>query len=356
MMKKPLVSLLVPICNVEKYLRECLDSAAGQTLKDIEIICINDGSTDSSLDIIQEYASRDDRFIVIDKPNSGYGDSMNKGLSAARGDYIGILESDDFFELDALETLYSAAEKYDAEVVKSDFYLYWSEPSPKNVRFKWVDSRLAGHINPQIEREVFYRKPSIWSAIYKKSFLVDNDISFLPSPGASYQDAGFNFKVWSSCKNAVLIDRPLLHYRQDNERSSVNSPGKVFCVCDEYQEMNSYLDSHHLDRPYLRNILARMKFDTYEWNYDRLVPALRSEFVPRMIDDLKMDEQLGRVDLNIFEPSKRLNRALLLLDAELYACKRESDGATSRSERFKRLLSCGGFGSAIKLIYYRMVL
>ena len=190
----PSISLLVPICNVERYLRECLDSAQGQTLTDIEIICINDGSTDSSLEIINEYASRDDRFIVIDKPNSGYGDSMNKGLSIAKGEYVGILESDDFFEPDALELMYKAAKSVDAQVVKADFFLFWSTPDVRNDRFMWVDSRIAGHINPQVEREVFYRKPSIWSAIYKREFLIENDVTFLPSPGASYQDAGFNFK------------------------------------------------------------------------------------------------------------------------------------------------------------------
>lgn len=350
----PSISLLVPICNVERYLRECLDSAQGQTLTDIEIICINDGSTDSSLEIINEYASRDDRFIVIDKPNSGYGDSMNKGFSIAKGEYVGILESDDFFEPDALELMYKAAKSVDAQVVKADFFLFWSTPDVRNDRFMWVDSRIAGHINPQVEREVFYRKPSIWSAIYKREFLIENDVTFLPSPGASYQDAGFNFKVWSSCTNAVLIDKPILHYRQDNEKSSVNSPGKVFCVCDEYEEMNKYLDTHHLDRPYLRAILSRMKFDTYEWNFDRLVPELREEFVPRMIEDLKHDEELGRVDLSIFDPGKRINRALLLHDSKLYAIKRASDGVQSRSDRFKSLVKHGGVLAALKIALFRL--
>ena len=350
----PSISLLVPICNVERYLRECLDSAQGQTLTDIEIICINDGSTDSSLEIINEYASRDDRFIVIDKPNSGYGDSMNKGLSIAKGEYVGILESDDFFEPDALELMYKAAKSVDAQVVKADFFLFWSTPDVRNDRFMWVDSRIAGHINPQVEREVFYRKPSIWSAIYKREFLIENDVTFLPSPGASYQDEGFNFKVWSSCTNAVLIDKPILHYRQDNEKSSVNSPGKVFCVCDEYQEMNKYLDTHHLDRPYLRAILSRMKFDTYEWNFDRLVPELREEFVPRMVEDLKHDEELGRVDLSIFDPGKRINRALLLHDPKLYAIKRASDGVQSRSDRFKSLVKHGGVLAAFKIALFRL--
>ena len=88
-MKK--ISILIPCCNVEKYIRECLESIRVQTHTNIEVICINDGSTDGTGDIIDEYVASDARFKVIHKPNSGYGDSMNKGLEAATGDYIGIV-------------------------------------------------------------------------------------------------------------------------------------------------------------------------------------------------------------------------------------------------------------------------
>ncbi|MFR2030199.1 MAG: glycosyltransferase family 2 protein [Collinsella sp.] len=124
MLKNPKVSILVPICNVERYLRECLNSLVNQTLREIEIICINDGSTDSSLSIIREYERRDTRIVVIDKPNSGYGDSMNKGIELARGEYIGIVESDDFASLNMFETLYKEAVKNDLDVVRSNYYAH----------------------------------------------------------------------------------------------------------------------------------------------------------------------------------------------------------------------------------------
>lgn len=333
-MTSPLVSVLVPIYNVERYLRECLDSLERQTLSEIEIICINDGSTDSSRAIIQDYLDRDSRFKVIDKANSGYGASMNMGLDKCTGEYIGIVESDDFIDSDAFEKMYLAAKKYDAQVVKSDFYLYWSYPNEVNRRFGWVDEIIEGHINPQVERDVFYRKPSIWSAIYKRSFITDNDINFLETPGASYQDAGFNFKVWASSDNAVLINDAYLHYRQDNEASSVNSPGKVFCVCDEYAEMHRYLDSRWQDRTYLRSILARMKFDSYEWNYDRLSVDLKKEFLPRMREEIRLDEQLGYLDLRDFDSNKATARALLLKDYTLYAADHESSSQPSLLSRF----------------------
>ena len=119
----PEISVLIPIYNVESYLEECLDSLRAQTFRDFEAICINDGSTDGSRDIIQKYLDLDSRFKVIDKPNSGYGASMNLGLEQATGTYLAILESDDKFEPNALEFLYQTATQHEAEVVKADFWL-----------------------------------------------------------------------------------------------------------------------------------------------------------------------------------------------------------------------------------------
>lgn len=353
MSDSPMVSLLVPIYNVERYLEECLDSAVNQTLKDIEIICINDGSTDSSPDIIRRYMANDGRVRMIDKANSGYGSSMNMGLDAATGKYIGILESDDYLELDALEVMVAAAEKYQAEVVKTDFFLFWSDPDVINKRFYWVDEVIEGHINPQIEREVFYRKPSIWSAIYNRGFLKKNDIRFLETPGASYQDAGFNFKVWANTTNAVLINRAFLHYRQDNEASSVNSPGKVFCVCDEYAEMHRYLDSHCNSKAYLRAILAKMRFDTYEWNYDRLSPELRKQFLPKMREDVLSDIENGYTDLTIFDFNKRFNLNALCNSCDLYEAKISSAGEGSSIKKALRVLRNYGPATMLSLARIR---
>ena len=120
-MKK--ISILVPCCNVEKYIRECLESIRVQTHTNIEVICINDGSTDGTGDIIDEYVASDARFKVIHKPNSGYGDSMNKGLEAATGDYIGIVESDDWIDPNMYEVLYQTAEAENRSITQQTIYL-----------------------------------------------------------------------------------------------------------------------------------------------------------------------------------------------------------------------------------------
>ena len=116
----PKVSVVVPVYNVEKYLRECLDSLLAQKLKDIEIIVVNDGSTDSSADIAAEYAARDSRVRLISKENEGYGKTMNRGFSEARGEYVGIVESDDFADPRMFKDMYKFAKKHDLDLVKAN--------------------------------------------------------------------------------------------------------------------------------------------------------------------------------------------------------------------------------------------
>lgn len=350
----PKVSLLIPIYNVERYLRQCLDSAVNQTLRDIEIICINDGSTDGSRAIIGEYASKDDRIRVIDKENSGYGCSMNMGIDAASGNYIGILESDDFFEPDALELLYRAAEQAKAPVAKADFYLYWSMPQEKNEAFGWVVDADPSVVRPLEYAEVFFRKPSIWSAIYSRDFLMSNGIRFLETPGASYQDAGFNFKVWACAETVALVPKRVLHYRQDNEASSVNSPGKAFCVCDEYREMARFVDSidDEEKKDALKRIIVRMRFDVYMWNYERLNEQLQLEFLEVMREDFAKENQEGLYDEFMFDEGKRAKRSLILLHPDIFHLQHSRYASRGKLDTFKRYCRAGGPGYALKAFWH----
>ncbi len=299
----PLVSVLVPICNVEAYLERCLESARAQTLRDIEVICINDGSTDGSLKIIESFVARDGRFRVIDKPNSGYGDSMNQGIDAARGTYVAILESDDFLDPEALEFMVQRCEQDSLDLIKCNFWLHWSDPGAErlgrhDVYFPAVSTRmeLMGPHRPVDVPEIFWAKASIWSALYRRSFLNENGIRFLPTPGASFQDTSFTFKVFACARRAAYSSRAFLHYRQDNEKSSVNNPGKVFCVCDEHAEISRFLVE---DRPDLRAALdpirAKVKFYNYRWNYYRLAPELRGEFLERFSAEMREELEAGTV-------------------------------------------------------------
>ena len=121
----PSVSVVVPIYNVERYLPQCLEALCSQTLRDLEIVAVNDGSTDGSLSVLQEWARKDERIVIVDKPNSGYGASMNCGIEAARGAYIGIVEPDDFPERDMFKRLLRMAQRHDCDLVKCNFFEHY---------------------------------------------------------------------------------------------------------------------------------------------------------------------------------------------------------------------------------------
>ena len=299
MKKQPKISILLPCYNVEKYVRQCLDSVINQTLKDIEIICINDGSKDSTLSILKEYAQKDSRIQIIDKANSGYGDSMNQGLKKAAGEYIGIVESDDFAELNMFEVLYNTALQNNVDVVKSNFwgYLTKDNSNTKNVVIPEQDANQV--LCPREHQGIFWSAPCIWAAIYKRDFLVKNKINFLPTPGASYQDTAFNFKVWLMAEKAYFLNDAFLHYRQDNENSSVNSPGKVFCVCDEYHEIEKYAK----ESPYyeeIKYLIPILKYGCYNWNFERLNFNLKRRFFKVFSSEYKKSFADGLIAKDIF--------------------------------------------------------
>ena len=300
------VSILVPICNVERYLRECLSSLLAQTLEDIQIICIDDGSTDSSPQILDEFRKRDSRIEVVTKPNSGYGDSMNIGLSHAKGEYVGILESDDFCDNDMFESLYSYAKKHDADVVKSEFYYHKTgeDSSTDEIAGNMEGCYCGSPFNPLEHQEMFLMQPAIWSGLYRRSFLEENDIHFLKTPGASFQDTSFNFKVFAAAKCAYLTKDAYLHYRIDNANSSVKSQAKIFCICDEYQEMWRYVRQSKELMGLLSKRLCFIQFGGYMWNLGRLTPALQLSFYERVVSDFSALQKEGLLDEAYFdEPS-----------------------------------------------------
>ncbi len=352
------ISVLVPIYNVEKYLEECLDSLLAQTFTDFEVLLINDGSTDGSRDIIERYMDKDARFKVIDKENSGYGSSMNQGIDAARGAYVAILESDDFFEPDALQKLYFAITEARADVAKANFWFYWSTPEernePSDIVFKEMDGRVCCPSKDE-DKTIFYQKPSIWSGMYRRAFLNEQNIRFLETPGASYQDASFNFKLFALAERAVYLHDYILHYRQDNEASSINNPGKVYCVCDEYAEMNRFLLEHPELDANLRGVNERMKFDSYMWNATRLSPELRDEFLEHARKELLADREAGLIDESVMGIYKRTDLHYLLDNPDAFVAAVDSYGGGSMVKNLRHYTELGGPALVAHMVTTRLL-
>ena len=130
----PKVSVIVPIYGVEKYLHQCIDSILAQTLKEIEIILVDDGSPDKCPQIVDEYAKKDERIIAVHQTNGGYGRAVNHGIKLATGEYMAIVEPDDWIDADMYATLYEHAKQYDVDVVKGPYYDYWDNPEEKPIK------------------------------------------------------------------------------------------------------------------------------------------------------------------------------------------------------------------------------
>lgn len=331
----PTISVLVPIYNVERYLDECLASLAVQTFTDIEVICINDGSTDGSRDIIQRYMDADPRFRVVDKPNSGYGASMNRGLDEARGEFIAILESDDFMVPTALAQLHEAITGLDVDVAKANFWMYWSTPTERNELHEAFTPKQCGVVvDPAQDTDIFHAKPSIWSAMYRRSFLVEHGIRFLETPGASFQDLGFTFKVWASTRRITFVYEPLMHYRQDNENSSVNSMGKVDAVFNEYAEIGRWLDEHPDLRARFATVKSAMMYDSCIWNYERVAEQHKLELLGKTRDAFLAEQAAGTIDLREFAPWKLLGlQTILTSPARFHADEQRRKSLPARAAR-----------------------
>ncbi|HBT95580.1 MAG TPA: glycosyl transferase family 2 [Coriobacteriia bacterium] len=355
----PAVSILIPIYNVETYLEQCLASICAQTLQEIEIICINDGSTDGSLDIITAFAARDDRIVVIDKPNAGYGHSMNRGLEQARGEYIGIVESDDYVDRDMFESLYRAALENDAQVVKSDFYLTWTTPTLKERYFNAVPAEQADSaVVPWRSFQVMQPQPAIWSALYKRSFLARFGIDFLESPGAAYQDTSFNYAVWSAADRPYLLKRALIHYRQDNAGSSINASAKTHEITKEIDRyfawLNAQNDLENLTerKQALTRIMQGIVYKTYRWNLIRIVPGEREGFLAFMHKYFVEAEKKGQLEERYFELDYYNELQLLLKNPQRYLQIVAGTGAANKLRRLLYYVQQEGVPSTIKRVFH----
>ena len=282
------VSIVVPIYNVEKYLGECLESLCAQTITDIEIICVNDGSKDNSLNIIKEFANKNSNIKYIDKENEGYGKTVNRGIKEATGEYIAILESDDFIKPEMYENLLKIAQETDADIVKCDFYNYWGTTGQTTQVDQYPEEILNKTISAKDYIKIFSLQPAVWSALYKKDFLEKNNIKFLETAGASYQDISFCFKCYALAKKLRFTNEAYLYYRQDNMGSSVNNKSKVYCIKDELDEIDRFISEHEIKD--LSNVIAYLKYSHYSWNLKRISEGFHEEFIHFMSKELNKIE------------------------------------------------------------------
>lgn len=247
----PKVSVIMPSLNVEKYIKQCIESVINQTFSDIEIICVDAGSTDGTLEILKEYAEKDSRITIINSGKRSYGYQMNLGIAAAEGEYIGIVETDDFIENNMYEILYNNAVKYDVEFIKGNRYDFGKIGCYDRVKTMQVfyeeeyNDELLYFVEKKKIHELILKDYYVWNGIYKAEFV--KTIRFNETPGAAYQDIGFLAQVFTKAEKAAYINIPFYHYRLDNSGSSCYNKNAFKYLAEEYEYVNTFIDYENTD-------------------------------------------------------------------------------------------------------------
>ena len=228
------VSIIVPVYNTKEYLNTCLDSLIKQSLKDIEIIVVNDGSTDDSQSIIDEYLKKDKRIKSFIKKNGGLGDARNYGIKRASGEYIGFVDSDDYVDITMFEKLYNKAIKEDSDIVECD--LYWVYPN---------ESKLDTANYYDNKKDIMYNiRVMVCNKIFKREILSKNDILF--PVGIRYEDIVFTYKLLPYIKNISYINEAFYYYIQRGSSLSNEQNAKVRDIFECFDILRKYYKDNKL--------------------------------------------------------------------------------------------------------------
>jgi glycosyltransferase involved in cell wall biosynthesis len=259
----PKVSIIIPVYGVEKYLRQCLDTAVNQTLREIEIIVVNDGAKDGCPAIINEYAAKDQRIVAIHKRNAGYGAACNTGLTIAQGEYVAIFEPDDFVALDMYEKLYNRAIQTRVDLVRCEFYHV--EETGVNLRASYCEG-IPDKTCFTLEEapEIILYQPSIWAGIYRRLFLQNNNIRMPEPKGAGQVDINFKMETLFATEKISYLREPLYYYRV-NEGSSVKKRDEPDLEVKRWIETDTVLKKYPQRAERLKDYIYKVKLTMFEW-------------------------------------------------------------------------------------------
>lgn len=270
----PKVTIIMPSLNVADYIEECIKSAVFQTLKEIEILCIDAGSTDGTLEILQKYADMDRRIRLINSDRRSYGYQVNLGIRQAQGEYVAILETDDYIAESMYESLYDKAHQYNLDYIKGDYIrveqiydeVYFSPISIFHSEERELYDKI---ISTQSMPQLYWRDIHIWKGLYKKEFLIRNEIFLNESVGAAYQDYGFGLLLHTKAVRGMFVPQTYYYYRWGRAGAS---SGNKNILKYSYQEFKRVFDEELINptKQQLNQIYYRIAID-FPSEYSRVL-------------------------------------------------------------------------------------
>lgn len=275
-----------------------IGSIQANTVQDFEIVCVNDGSTDNTLDILRELRAKDERIRIITRPEKGYAITMNEALDNARGDYVLNVDPDDWIETNMLEKLLECMEK-DVDFAKCGFVF----ELPKGVREEYQYSSKKAEfcprkLPPKQKMEFFVSQVAIWTCLIRRSFIEKHHIRLNETEGAAYQDTAFIFYINSLADKVRVIPDTLYHYNKTNANASTASSRYPLAPSVEYRKMAEWCLENPQYGIYVRSVLCRSRFGSYCWNLARIKREDRMEFAKMAQEDFKTDYDF--IDMRMF--------------------------------------------------------
>ncbi|MCI5866500.1 MAG: glycosyltransferase family 2 protein [Methanosphaera sp.] len=341
------VSVVMPVYNVEKYLRQSLDTIVNQTLEDIEIICINDGSPDNSLDILNEYAAKDPRITVVSQENGGHAVATNRGIDMATGEYLFLMDSDDILELNALEDTYNIATQKDVDFVLFKAINYDDEQDKyyeaENYSMNMVAHRVKDQIfsYEDVKDLIFKITVTPWSKLYNRKFIEDNHIRF--PEGLVFDDNVFFWKVLFSAKR-IYFHPEFLFKRRWYATSSTTAGDRRFIdsidifnlVWDVFREYGVF--EEHKETLYNKKVfLANMRFKKIKDEFkEEYYQYMREDFI-KVLDN---EELYSDFIANLTYKNKKIFEQVLITQSaeEFILCRSTYDMLNSDSWKITRPL------------------
>ncbi|EAH4913761.1 glycosyltransferase family 2 protein [Campylobacter coli] len=305
MNKNPKISIVVPSLNSIKYIHECIDSILKQTLKDIEIICVDAGSNDGTFEVLREYEKVDSRLKVIISDKKSYGYQINLGIKEAKGEYLGIVESDDCIKENMYENLYSIAKEKKCDIVKGDMLNFWDKEERiyEYRLLNWTETLYNKILNFSIDKRILTESNIMNpSGIHKLDFIKKYNILCNETPGSAFQDTGFWFQLQVLASSIFLVKEAYYYYRQDNVNSSCNSRAKVYCICDEYDYIRNFVLKNNINEAL--PIISYLRYGGYNWNLSRLGEEYKQEFIQKISKDFREIQNNGEFDSSLFHATQ----------------------------------------------------